>query len=68
MKKAKVIYNQKNDAYEIWINTGDGWGFSKSYKCRVRQGGEEPEFIHFSIITSLAEMEQWGYKITFQNL
>lgn len=68
MKEAKIIYNHTDDAYEIWINTGDGWGFCKSYKCRVRQGGDEPEFIHYSFVSSLAEMEAFGYKITFRYL
>ena len=67
-RKAKIIYNSTDDAYEIWIDTGEGWGFCRSYKCRVRQGGDEPEFIHFSIISSLAEMERFGYEITFKYL
>lgn len=66
MKKAKIIYNELDDAYEIWIDTGDGWGFCNSFKCRVREGGDSPEFIHFSFVSSLAELERFGYKITFK--
>ena len=68
MLKAKVIYNEKEDAFEIWINTGDGWGFSKSYKCQPRanqKDGEENTLIHFSLITTLREMQEYGYKIFY---
>lgn len=67
MLKAKVVYNENEDSYEIWVNTGDGWGFANGYKCVARKGGnDETNFVSFQILAKLREMQAWGYKIRFE--
>lgn len=68
MKKAKVIYNEKEDAFEIHINTGDGWGLCTAYRCFTiaKNPNGEPNFISFTVLKKLAELEQLGYQTTFK--
>ena len=70
MKKAKVIYNEKEDAFEIHINTGDGYGLCTSYRCFTiaKDPNGDPNFISFTVLKKLAELELFGYEITFRNL
>lgn len=67
MKEARVIYNEKEDAFEIQINTGDGWGLETSY--RFRKDADYPEadadFISWRIIDKLGKLQYLGYKIKF---
>lgn len=72
MKEAKVIYNAEKDFYEIYIRSSktEEWGYSKGYPCVRRFGDEtgEKNFIHFSIISTFAELQHLGYKVDFTKL
>lgn len=67
MKEARIIYNEKEDAFEIQINTGDGWGLETSYRCRKdAQYPDGPaDFINWRIIEKLSKLKYLGYNIDF---
>lgn len=60
---AKVIYNKEEDSFELWINTGDGWGFSRSTKCRIVEGDTEANFIHYSFMKEILNCINLGYEV-----
>lgn len=67
MKKAKVFYNEKEDAFEIHTNPGDGWGLCTSYRCFAiaKNPTGEPNFISFTVLKKLAELQYLGYQIDY---
>lgn len=67
MKKARVIYNEEYDAFDIEINTGDGWGLETRYPCHTSTKNPmgNANFISFTILKVLAQLEYLGYKIHF---
>ena len=70
MKKARVIYRESTDQFEIQINTGDGWGLDTAYNCTAsaRNPMGNADFIHFGILKKLAELQYLGYEISFKKL
>lgn len=63
-RKAKVIYNQNEDRFEVHINTGDGWGLETAYQCLDSSKGKgTTEFIHWSVLAKLAQLQHLGYDI-----
>ena len=66
--RAKVVYNEKEDSFEIYINTGDGWGFCTGYRCFTiaKDPNGEPNFISFTVLKKLAELQAYGYEIDYQ--
>lgn len=70
MRKAKVIYNDVEDQFEIQINTGDGWGLESAYPCHTSTKNPmgDANFIHFTVLKSLAMLENFGYTITFEEI
>lgn len=65
IRKAKIVYNEEKDSFEIHINTGDGWGFSVGYPCVARENCTEKNFIHWGILRKLDELVEFGYSIDF---
>lgn len=67
IRKARIHYNEKEDAFEIQINTGDGWGLETSYRCR--KDAQYPEgdanFISWKILDKLEQLQYLGYEIDF---
>lgn len=63
MKKARIIYNNAKDQFEVQINTGDGWGLETAYRCVAREGGDgTTDFISWRIIDKIQTLTMLGYK------
>lgn len=62
-RKARIIYNSKEDMFEVQINTGDGWGLETGYRCVACEGGNgATEFISWRIIDTIQTLTARGYK------
>lgn len=70
MKKARVIYNETEDTFEVQFTSDEEWVTETTYTCQpsARQTMGDANFIHFSILKELAKLEHLGYKITFKAL
>lgn len=70
MKKARVIYNEKDDTFEVQFTSDGEWVTETAYTCQpsARNTMGDANFIHFSILRELAKLEYLGYEITFKNL
>lgn len=62
-KKARIIYNEEFDSFDVEILTDEGWGLDRRYKCVTREGGNQANFIHFGILRKIAELHYQGYKV-----
>lgn len=67
IRKARIQYNEAEDMFELQINTGDGWGFCTGYRCFARADDPEHEtnFISWTILDKLKELQNLGYEIDF---
>lgn len=70
MKKARVIYNENEDTFEVQYTSDGEWVTETTYTCQpsARHTMGDSNFIHFSILKELAKLEHLGYKITFKEL
>ena len=70
MPKARVIYNENEDTFEVQYTSDGKWVTETSYTCQpsARKPISDSNFIHFSILKKLAILENLGYKITFKAL
>ena len=69
-RKARFHYNEKEDMFELQINTGDGWGFCTGYRCFAiaeRPDGEK-NFISWTVLEKLKELQNLGYEIDFHRV
>lgn len=64
-KRARIIYNEEFDSFDVEIMTEEGWGLDQRYKCQARLGGNESQtnFIHFGILRKIADLNYQGYKV-----
>lgn len=63
----RIIYNEKQDSFDLEISTdgGKSWGLSMSAHCihsKRNNEADEKEFIHYSIISELNKAIWIGYK------
>ena len=67
MRNARIIYNELHDAFDLEINTGDGWGLDSRYNCHTSTKNPmgDANFISFTILKKLRQLEDLGYKIHF---
>lgn len=65
MKKARVRFEEREgqEGYKIEINTGDGWCFESWFPLVRKEGGKATDFIHWSILAKLGQMQAQGYKL-----
>ena len=63
MRKARIVYNPNEDSFEVQINVGDGWGLETGYHCVAREKGGPTNFISWTILDKLAQLQSLGYKI-----
>lgn len=69
--KARIKYEENfngKEGYAVEIFSEGEWGLSTFYPLVKREGAEETDeknFIHFSFINKLAELNELGYKISF---
>lgn len=70
MKKARVIYNENTDQFEVQYNAGDGWETETAYNCVAsnKKPMGDANFISWTILRELANLENLGYKISFKSL
>lgn len=70
MKKARVVYNNTFDSFDIEILTDEGWGLCTRYTCQnsTKNPDSEPNMIHFSALNKLSELQWLGYHIDFTKL
>lgn len=66
-KYVRIVYKKEKDAFDLEISTDGGktWGMSVSAKCtqsKRNAEADEPEFIHYSIISELNRAVWIGYK------
>ena len=64
-KLARVHYNEREDAFELYIydNESKEWGFSCSTKCRAIEGETEANFIHFTFLKEVMKCLKLGYEV-----
>lgn len=67
-KKARVRFEEREgrEGYKIEINLGDGWEFESWFPLVRKEGGENTDFIHWSILSKFGQMQSWGYEIDLQ--
>lgn len=69
--KARVKYNHDyngKEGYVIYLCVDGEWVFSSFFPLVKREGAndnEESNFVHFSIINKIAELQAYGYVILF---
>lgn len=65
IKQAKVVYNEANDSFELWLRTSPDvdWGFSCSAKCYTVKGDAEANHIHFSFMKEVVRCAELGYEV-----
>lgn len=70
MRKARVKYNPDRDSYVIEINTGDGWDFCCSFPCVIKKDSKTgtADFIHYSFVSKMSELQHQGYTLDFKQL
>lgn len=73
--EARIYYHSgkgriPTEGYEIRIKGADGyWGMDKFFPLVRRENAdpeEEKNFVHFSILKELAELEVFGYKVSLK--
>lgn len=68
MKKARVHYNEKFDAFDIEIKTEDGWELISEYSCHksTLHPYSGANYIHFGILRKIADLQHMGYNVKFE--
>lgn len=70
MKKARVKYvnDDRKEGYAVELFLDGEWAFSSFYPLVRRENANEDEeknFVHFSLINKISELQELGYKILF---
>ena len=64
-KNARIIYNEEFDAFDIEIETKEGWELENRFQCMAAE--EAPSvhtyFIHFSVLRKIKDLQNMGYKV-----
>ena len=70
MMKARVIYNEETDQFEVQYQNGEKWVTETSYNCVAsnKKPMSDANFISWTILRELAKLEYLGYKISFKKL
>ena len=71
-KRARLVYHQSygktnKEGYSIEIWNGERWGLDTFFPLLRRENADEDEennFVHFSVLTKLHELDLQGYEIT----
>ena len=67
-KNARIIYNEKEDTFDVEIETKEGWEIEKRFLCVVAE--ERPsihaDFIHFSVLRKIKDLQDMGYKVKIE--
>ena len=72
MKKANVKYYENyygQEGYAVEILNDGSWGLDTFFPCVRREGadeGEDKNFVHFSLINKIAQLNRLGYQIEFR--
>lgn len=65
MKKARVIYNENHDSFDVEILTNGEWGLESRYHCVCMDGQAVlgANYIHFGILRKIADLQWMGYRV-----
>ena len=68
MKKARVIYNEEYDAFDIELLSNGEWELSNRYLCKTAEQCPTVNtvYIHFSILRKIADLQHMGYKVSIE--
>jgi hypothetical protein len=71
MKKARIRYinTEEREGYIVELMTEEGWDFSKFFPLVRRENAREEEeknFVHFSLLNEIRELNEYGYKVLFK--
>lgn len=67
MKKARVIYNEHEDAYDIEILIDGEWGLCTRYPCHASTKNPmgDADYISFRILKEIVHLQNIGYSISY---
>ena len=70
-KLARISYinNEEREGYLVEILSDNEWGLNSFFPLTRRENAEENEeknFIHFSILNKINELQRLNYKIVFE--
>lgn len=70
-KLARISYinNEEREGYLVEILSDNEWGLNSFYPLARRENAteeEEKNFIHFSILNKINELQRLNYKIVFE--
>ena len=69
MKKARIRYEENFDGkegYVVEILSDGEYGLDTFFPLWCREGGEEKDFIHWSIFAKIKQLIDIGYKVEFK--
>ena len=63
--RSRIIYNEEYDAFDVEIETKEGWKLEKRFLCMAVE--EAPTihkfYIHFSVLRKINDLQNIGYKV-----
>lgn len=64
-KKARIIYNEEFDSFDVEIMTDEDWRLDQRYLCVYRDGftNRGKNFIHFGILRKICDLQWQGYTV-----
>lgn len=63
VKRARIIYNEEFDSFDIEILTNNSWGLESRYNCVASDKNPNPNYIHFGILRKISDLSYMGYKV-----
>lgn len=62
-KQCCIVYNAKEDSFDLYINSGNGWDFSFGAICQKRnENDDEANFITYQLINEISNCVNLGYE------
>lgn len=63
--RARIIYNDEFDSFDVEIMTSEGWGLDCRYPCVCKEGQATlgANYIHFGILRKIADLNWMGYDV-----
>lgn len=67
-KKARIIYNEEHDAFDVEIQTKEGWNLEKRFQCveAEKTPRANANFIHFSVLRKIRDLQYMGYEVKIE--
>lgn len=58
-----VLFEREGYIVEIRTAKNEEWGMDSFYPCFEKKGGSGKDFVHFSVLKKLCELQFYGYEI-----